>query len=30
LEIEIDCRGKKVPAKVVKMPFYQEGSVKKA
>jgi aminomethyltransferase len=29
-EIEIDCRGKKVTAEVVKMPFYQEGSVKKA
>jgi aminomethyltransferase len=29
-ELEIDCRGKKVTAEVVKMPFYGEGSVKKA
>jgi aminomethyltransferase len=29
-EIEIDCRGKKVAAEVVKMPFYKEGSVKRA
>ena len=25
----IDCRGKKVPAEVVKLPFYQGGSVKR-
>lgn len=25
---EIDCRGKRVPAEVVAMPFYTEGSVK--
>ncbi|MCZ6915295.1 MAG: glycine cleavage system aminomethyltransferase GcvT [Gemmatimonadetes bacterium] len=29
-EIEIDCRGKKVKAEVVKMPFYTGGSVKKS
>lgn len=28
-EIEIDSRGKRVPAEVVKLPFYKEGSVKK-
>ncbi|MCH7489625.1 MAG: glycine cleavage system aminomethyltransferase GcvT [Gemmatimonadetes bacterium] len=28
--IEIDCRGKRVGAEVVKMPFYKNGSVKKA
>ncbi len=27
--IEIDCRGKRVPASVVKMPFYKGGSVKR-
>jgi aminomethyltransferase len=29
-EIEVDCRGNKVKAEVVKMPFYKGGSVKKA
>ena len=28
-KIEIDCRGKKVPAEVTTMPFYTDGSVKK-
>ncbi len=28
--IEIDCRGKKVPAQVAKTPFYQGGSVKRS
>jgi aminomethyltransferase len=28
-EIEIDCRGKRVGAEVVKMPFYKGGSVKR-
>ena len=28
-EIEVDCRGKKVAAEVVTMPFYKDGSVKK-
>ena len=28
-EFEVDCRGKRIPAKVVKRPFYTEGSVKK-
>jgi aminomethyltransferase len=27
--IEVDCRGRRVPAEVVKMPFYKGGSVKK-
>jgi len=27
-KIEIDCRGKRVEAEVVKMPFYKDGSVK--
>ncbi len=27
--IEIDCRGKRVEAEVVKMPFYKSGSVKR-
>ncbi|MFQ5703370.1 MAG: glycine cleavage system aminomethyltransferase GcvT [Gemmatimonadales bacterium] len=26
--IEIDCRGKRVPAEVVAMPFYKDGSVR--
>ena len=26
--IEIDCRGKRVPAEVVKLPFYADGSVR--
>jgi aminomethyltransferase len=28
-QIEIDCRGKKVPAEVVKMPFYKHGSARR-
>jgi aminomethyltransferase len=28
-EFEVDCRGNRIPAKVVKRPFYTEGSVKK-
>jgi aminomethyltransferase len=27
--IEIDCRGRRVPAEVVQMPFYKDGSVKR-
>jgi len=26
----IEIRGKKVPAEIVKLPFYKDGSVKKA
>lgn len=29
-KIEIECRGKRVAAEVVKMPFYTEGSVKRS
>jgi aminomethyltransferase len=29
-EIEVDCRGKKVKAEVVSMPFYKDGSVKRS
>jgi aminomethyltransferase len=28
-QIEMDVRGKRVPAEVVKLPFYTEGSVKR-
>lgn len=28
-KLEIDCRGKRIAAEVVKMPFYKNGSVKK-
>ena len=27
--IEVDCRGKKVPAEVVKRPFYTQGSIRR-
>jgi aminomethyltransferase len=28
-EFEVECRGEKIPAEVVKRPFYEKGSVKK-
>ena len=28
-QFEVECRGEKIPAEVVKRPFYTQGSVKK-
>ena len=29
-QFEVECRGERIPAEVVKQPFYTKGSVKKA